>query len=678
MISNKFESKVILPLGISASDDFDSVLQKRPSPSHIISRSRSNSVASVYADLKWDISTWHPDGKLKNLHFNMWKNYPGKDPNRDLITEDIKWIMFALIWIREGNPYGTNTLLNHMNALRGLANYANEISCTVTEILGNEKLLLSIIQNYFSAPQNRSLAVILYQLYLMPENILGFKIVGKSFILNLRKKVRKTDDTYKQTPPIPTDIYNQILSMLIKELKDWQLVEKESLKIIFDCANNKSYGRRKKLQALNAKETGTINLNLPTWEKVASKELREYLFVKGQRDSISGLTSMAATLQLVAKLAIQAFSGMREDEAVSLPYDCFETRVSGGKPHFLINGRTTKFSINPRKVKWVTNAEGLRAINVAQRIADAIYKFCAVEVNSGDESIDKHHLFISTAYFGLALTKRKIPDDSHYQIPGLKFYENKILLGRLQPEIKNVDILELEQIDEHRDWRSEENFQIGKPWHFSTHQLRRSLALYAQRSGIVTLPSLRRQLQHLTDEMTRYYAKGAQYANDIFSGTPADPLHFSFEWRATQVESERISYIANVLFSEDKLFGGHVAHIASHLLNADTIVTAKVRADTIRMFKKGQLHYRETLMGGCIRQDECDSPALDWLNLDCIGSNCKNMVGNLPKLELIVKEQENLVKNLPEESLLYRTENLNLSILVRARDKARLQKIPIT
>ena len=91
--------------------------------------------------------------------------------------------------------------------------------------------------------------------------------------------------------------------------------------------------------------------------------------------------------------------------------------------------------------------------------------------------------------------------------------------------------MSFEQIDPHRAWRSEPRFQLGVPWTLTSHQLRRSLALYAQRSGLVSLPSLRRQLQHITEEMSRYYARGSAFANNIIGD---NKHHFGHDWQDAQ------------------------------------------------------------------------------------------------------------------------------------------------
>ena len=79
--------------------------------------------------------------------------------------------------------------------------------------------------------------------------------------------------------------------------------------------------------------------------------------------------------------------------------------------------------------------------------------------------------------------------------------------------------------------------------------------------------------------------------------------------------------------------------------------------------------YKETLLGGCTKIGDCDQPALNWLDTDCLTNGCKNMVCNVSKLEKVIIAQEKLVNSLEKSSLEYRTEKADLDILVSAKNK---------
>jgi hypothetical protein len=82
--------------------------------------------------------------------------------------------------------------------------------------------------------------------------------------------------------------------------------------------------------------------------------------------------------------------------------------------------------------------------------------------------------------------------------------------------ITKEDYKELIETDEEKDWASIDKFQIGQPWPLTTHQWRRSIAFYAANSGLVSMPSLRRQFKHLSLAMSRYYAKGFENLATMF------------------------------------------------------------------------------------------------------------------------------------------------------------------
>lgn len=276
-------------------------------------------------------------------------------------------------------------------------------------------------------------------------------------------------------------------------------------------------------------------------------------------------------------------------------------------------------------------------------------------------------LFISSGYFGFGGGARR-PSREAYS-PGLgQLYRFPQLLERISPILEDEDIRELEEVDPHRAWRSEEDFVVGKMWHLTTHQFRRSLALYAQRSGLVSLQSLKMQLQHLTEEMSRYYARGSMFARN-FIGDVRD--HFGVEWQETRAESSGLSYL-KLRKLDEPLFGGHVAWMR-HRVSSSEVEVADEREETMTMFRLGQISYTETLVGGCTRVGECYQPAIRLLNFGCLKEDCRHLVCSLPKLERVISAQENFVKKLSPNSVEYRTEMADLEVLRAARERGRKQ-----
>ena len=507
--------------------------------------------------------------------------------------------------------------------------------------------------------------------HLRPDQV-GFQVLGRDAYNIVRLQARKSDLKLKQTPPIPTRIYSLFISAIMREMSEFESVLDRYLELVATCAQNPLMGRKRQTQYLIAKRLGRrlkkaeICPDLP--ELLEEYNLKEYFVAKGLSFEIkSGLMRGLSQIQLVAKLIIETFSGMREDEVRMLLYQCIETQQSLGRTHYIILGRTTKLNNGKAKeVRWITNHEGYRAILVSQKIAEVIY-FRGQKTVADSESIPENlPLFVSN--FHLGFSGRSLGEKAGtFKLLGIDLYhiEYHELYSRLKPTILDCDIQELEQIDPHRAWRSEYKFQVGKHWPLSNHQLRRSLALYAQRSGIVSLPSLRRQLKHITEEMARYYARGSAYAKNFIDD---DKQHFGLDWQKTQPESAAISYCLHVLQSDDVLLGGHANWLNNRPNNTEEISLIN-REETIRRFKKGQIAYKETLLGGCTNVGECKQIAIRVLDVDCI-NGCTNLVMKLSNLKKIIRAQAQHINRLNTASVEYRQDKADLDILIAARDKA--------
>ncbi|AMV44268.1 hypothetical protein ATN79_20200 [Paraburkholderia caribensis] len=396
--------------------------------------------------------------------------------------------------------------------------------------------------------------------------------------------------------------------------------------------------------------------------------LLEYFRTKDLTLSVQGLSAGLTRIMTVARLTVLTFSGMRDGESSDLKYECLKKHISYGRMHFEIHGTSTKLNGgDPKKVKWVTNQDGARAIELVKRITKLNHELFVRRTNNCALDEKDIPLFASVSYFGFQ--GAKLAEHANQMIHGhLDLDRLPKLRALLQPPIEDADLQELEEIDLHRAWRSEEKFQVGVPWNFTCHQLRRSLAVYAQRSGLVSLPSLRRQLQHITEEMSRYYAKGSSFAQN-FIGDCAD--HFALEWREMQPVSAALSYIKHVLCTDEALFGGHGNWIEHRLRDKSGEIEID-REITVRRFEKGEIAFRETNLGGCTNTERCDKRPVRWLNIDCV-KGCKHLVGQLGKLERVIVFQERLVGSLDPSSGEYQSERTDLDLLVSVRDKVRAQ-----
>lgn len=660
-MSLSYAPNIILPKDAIAPDNYTFIPGVMPEDNFVISKNKHGEVLSVFGDLSWNRTPYSPNGKTAWLRFPFW-NLESMDLLQQSLHKDAKWIIFIMMWYRTGIPLSHTTLQRHCNLLQTISKYCYNKNIKFLDFFNDYREIKEFSESKEAQSYLNNFSMIISDLRRIPPEISGYNICSPKKITFLSNKLSLKKQNNKQTSPIPTRIYSELISNISAEIEYFLKVSDKIFILIKKCLESPVYGRGKyALLKHNSTSQNKMQKQPSFLEVLVEHDLLEYFKKNDLTLSVLGINSLLSNIQILAKLQIHVFTGMRDSEVNNLPYDCLEKTVSNGVSHHLINGYTTKFNNGLRKeVRWVTSDEGHKAIKVAQKIADLIYSYLKIE----DKLKDKL-LFISTAY--LPFTIKPLTVNSDILTPtDFRLGRYDSLLKRICPIIEEQDIIELENIDLHRDWRGEKDYQIGRFWTIKTHQLRRSLALYAQRTGLVSLPSLRRQLQHITNEMSMYYAKGSSYAKNLIN---EDKDHFGNEWQKSQPVSSALSYIANVLLSEEPLIGGHGNWVEHRLKNNKNTIIIESREETIKRFKKGELAYKETLLGGCTKIGDCDQPALNWLDTDCLTNGCKNMVCNVSKLEKVIIAQEKLVNSLEKSSLEYRTEKADLDILVSAKNK---------
>lgn len=653
-----FEARIALPAGAAAPDTYDPSRSRIPSDDFVVSRYKDGSPASYYGDLSWNRTPYDPDGRTRFLHFTYWED-GALTPQRDQLTREVRWIMFLRMYLGKGSALSTATIAGYLVGLRRLAELCEVRDIRLQDAFADSALMLGCVDDvaYLAGPVGTLLT---FLRALGPEQV-GFEVAGKSTTVALKAIFRKCEENAKQYPPIPTRIYSMILSALSDEIGAFEQIADHLLRFYVACRRDPLLGRyigrqrtvRQKLKLVDEPPRPTVAALLPEYG------LDEFFASRRVAPTLQGLSSLLREAMLAASIQIQAFTGMRHNEVIALPFNCLETIERDGRPHYIIKGRVTKLTNGLiKRTQWVTSEAGHRAVLLAQRVAEAIYLTSDVTPSRDPSDPPSRFLFIAPQIMCPRLDLGST---------NLHLNEFVDLRARLQPTITDADLRELEQIDPHRAWRSEDAFQVGRPWTLTSHQLRRSLALYAQRSGLVSLPSLKRQLQHITQEMSAYYARGSAFATNFIGD---ETRHFGLEWQEAQPVSQYLSYAAHVLMTDDVLFGAHPNWIGHRLKDADGIVLFD-REATLARFQKGQLAYRETPIGGCVNVGECDLTPGSVLEIECLSTHCKNIVGSLSKLERVIAAQSRRLEKLQRldpHSPECRNEEADLAVLIATRD----------
>ncbi|WP_133303099.1 hypothetical protein [Cupriavidus lacunae] len=634
-----------------------------PADDFVICRDQDGNIRAHYSQLNWDVTPYHSRGKPLTLYLTRWQGKLTGDSLTSKIQSQIHWIMFLVMWKRPGKPLAVVVLPRYLSVLNELAKIAYAKNKEIFHLLENPIFISQYISTA-SPNKTKGLSALLRILYELGPLKTGIAISSRTTIEEVAALVNSRQKDDLQTPPIPTRIYSEFLRRLLFELHRF---EKVSPAILALCAQYCAprYKRQDIKEKYAISKTNSLSLNLAAYTRSDEEHehVMEYLASTGKQLTSTDLGKVLNEVQYLCALTILAYSGMRTDEARCLPYDCIEDFYYNGRKHYLLCGVISKNSPGSgRPQKWVTSHAAIYAIGLARKVADVIYEYLNGPLGHHSTSAINltRPLFVSTGYLPII---RAWPEDweNSYAPKQINAYDGSDVVQRLCLTVTAEDVEELRRIDPEGPWMAK--IVVGQMWPFGQHQLRRSLALYACRSGLVSLPSLRRQLGHITLELSAMYSAGSEVAVNLLAG---DKKHFGVEYQATLPESEALAYILNVLESDERLYGSHGTYVELKL-RTGAPVSKRTRDETKRQVKKGVLAYHETPLGGCTNIEPCADPLMKSVS-SCIGCN-RGSVIKLSKLESAITSQQGIVDSLNPSSVEARTETQELEELRRAHQR---------
>lgn len=669
----KKEARIKVPEGAVPPDPWTRDNGAKLQLDHVVARNRKGEVASRAGDIVWDLSLYQTHWNTKRLYFDYWCS----NANREIVESEItaqrlarvremQLVMCELMYGDCDVETSVTGLGVYLNTLRKIASFAEQIECDVLDVFGRSELLDQYIEQIHGY-DSINLRRILNSLYAQTTVGLAFPVARTKLWGELCRRANEYQNNSKQHAPLPTSIYSQLIIKLGAELT---LIETH-----LDGLVSALRGAIAAYREAGAKQ-------LPgTWESDAAdllykSQIRDLFERYGRTTDLMGLSGLVAHVYLVCKLQIHTFTGMRDKEALHLPFHCMKTEGRNGRKYALIEGVTTKLNGGrKRRTKWVTTEEdGFRAIRIAQALTSVIYESLNAQPSNSDMDKDLYPLFVSTEY--LPWFDRHEFDKSGangFMVPGnLKLYRFELLANRILPVIKEEDILELEDIEPFRDWHDEKDFAIGQRWPLKPHQLRRSLALYARASGCVRLSSLRRQLQHISNDMSAYYGNGCAFAKNFFMEDPEGfKKHIVLEWQNTEEEAELLAFVWDVLQSDEPLYGG-AGNFYAVQKRKGTLMT---RDQAQKAIKDGTLAYKEGPLGACVKPGPCEKRmGLSLINAACATKNCRNLIGKHSKIIQVIKAKRNMLERMDQDTITYRAELEELADLEKVEARWRPQE----
>lgn len=601
---------------------------------------------AIYQKDVWDYNPYRLSAtKLTKWHFS--KLLLGKDPDAErAIINELKFLLFCMMYFCESGHTGTRSssvMFSYFTVLRQAARFCLDIeltthgNLTLKDLFSNKPYLAAFVREKKGITFNKRMSAIINDFNFLGKEIIGFTVVNRDDI-----DLNETDS--QQTVIIPQRIYMSLMNNLEDDI-DFIYENSEGLEDMLlkfkDRYYGVSHGRQKGL-AVGGKKHYRKTMS----EAIAGHGLSKLLQDKYRVTKKNNLTLALCKIQFIAKQVIHFYTGMRHQEVNRLPYQCVYTEtitdatldedgniVDEALAVELLS-TTTKFTGYKQDASWYAPSCVLKAIKVLQRIARGMSGFYNV-------SYDDIPLLVSTSELRtLANNKAEVTS----------FNSGKHAPDWLESlRITEIDLIDLRASDEDRDFLSDEKFQVGNSWPLASHQYRRSLAFYASNSGFVSLPTLKAQFKHLSLEMARYYGRNFEQIKTIFGYydkekeeyiLPED--HMIFEYQLGIPGNVANQILKDVLGADNHIYGktGRFIERQKEQLKDNEVLIQEVRKETEKRVLKGELSYRDTLLGGCIKIEACEDEMLGDFT-SCL--DCKGGIINPNKVdESIVRVKEEL------------------------------------
>lgn len=622
-----------------------------PPDDFVMCRSSDGVPTAVYGEDTWDFNPQRLSAK-KICAFRFGEIFEGSDAEQQKLKAEIKYIIFCLIYFVDSGRLGrlsVSTLYNLFGVARLMARYCYaQKTRELVGVLSFEQLLSTPVYladflrvTKFKAARKKAFRSLIVNLIEVGEERLGYKVYNDGDAVSYEGK---------QHPVIPTRIYLNIINDF-SETVDRILPYASNLESFVENFVDRSYGIGITSQ-IEQYKISRSDLRPTMEEAIQIHGLGELLVGDFQCKHRKNLPGVLNKIQYLAKFVIHCYTGMRDQEVMRLPYECIakvevdpelvdDAGVVRDKAKIVdIVSTTTKFTGYKNEASWLATSEVIKVVELAQSVCRALSKIYQVDVGSVP-------LFLTPGVIYKGDIGVGVP------ILGNSFRLESLLKATV---IEQQDLLELSASDPTRDFSSEEEFCVGKPWPLSSHQFRRSLAFYGSSSGFISLPSLKKQFKHLIFQMTRYYANNFENIKAIFgfydSETDSFVLpknHMAFEFQMGMPMNVAYDILTEVLGDGAQLFGGVGTYIQKQRQRLDSgqVMIADIRAETEKRVADGHLAYRRTLLGGCMKVGKCDSFMLGEF-IDCL--SCDGSVINPKKLSQVIEDTRRELSTYPEDS----------------------------
>lgn len=641
-----------------------------PNDSTPVSTDESNAVVSCFGDNIWDYSnSAYTYSKDHILNFSLGST----NPSSNLLIYQVKLVLYYIIFSRKrrDNNITVSSIYNKFTHLRKIALLCLNHDCDFTSIQSNRSLLRDLKyhladlswdsqKKYIQTLHQINKAGLLYDI----ENF-GFT---EKYITDLKKNQDLQLKTYKQTILIPVSIYAKFIDSGLTFFEELA----PSINNIYSMLDNELFYKYK---------VEKKHLQPVIFKQLTEKYNLEAYFSKYEITNNQKLLFFFQAIQTLGAQLILCFSGMRKSESLNLNLNSYQEIKRRNLPSaWVFRGTTSKLtSAGAVATSWVTSDVIRNVISSLQTLVRIHKTWSDHKCTPTHLEIDQYPLFPSFA------SKHEVSFHPIFQMPlGAYTQDHNTIYRIIAPIIfTENDYDELNKFNPLVDWLADYNLEFGKPWKFSPHQFRRALTVYCARSGLVKIPTLKRQLKHISYDMTFYYVNNYMNAKNIIREAALISTHFEAslisEYKHETLLQQLSDFTENVVNYDKSSFGAEGIRIQNQKKLDDKPTYLTDRKTTEKYVFDGRITYRKTALGGCSRPNGCNKLSFSFVTA-CI--ECSHAIFNEDSIHALNLAKESYaeiaeLKLEKGETLLYEQCIKEIEAIDRLLKKSNINQIEI-
>lgn len=584
----------------------------------VVTYRKNGEPLSRFGDDIWDYSA--TSRTIKSINFRARLNKAGLDQSvgEDNLNQSIRFMKtFTLHWLNAIGGCSMSKLYGDIIALSHLVSFCVQKNICFNRIFSSPMALDFMVS---TVSTDKQVGVYLGKLQrfsdtaiVMHKHAFWSDLKPSSTFISKLSSVRKTfpeTTGHSQTLLIPSGIYQDVLKNVMESL-DLFIRYSEKIEYVFSMrsqARDKgvSLDIKPTFSQLTTRQSARINFY---WRKTLNenpkvkKALEELARVGISKNATwSGLVERLSIWQVRCGILIAAFTGMRKSEILAIPLNGLKTLNTNSGDIPIVWSYTTKLESNnsPRYTKWVTSPAVEAAFNVARVITKGVLNWSddrpVIVENEQDVP-----LFISAEHG----KKGRSHPQFKFTVPS---FNSGSIIKSVDPDTLQISEQDVAEID----WflygeNLPNNIKVGGQWNLTLHQFRRSMAVYAASSGLVSYPALKEQLKHISMMMTVYYSDSSSRAVNILGDGP-EKKSICSEWldAKARVESDDLHELLN---NNLPLAGSAGKRLRNLQVKKELPTFLDSRKQTKKAVKNGKIRYRSTLVGGCMSIAPCNKGA---------------------------------------------------------------------